>query len=270
MLPQFVVSTIPNGTDDGKRRSGYLFCLTMALVPLCFFILFSFTKEIKLNWTGPLWLSIMPFIAYSMIRGKGTSGQWASRLWPGTLITILCTYGAILYYCAFGLPCTSFTNNVFLYGWDDLAQQVDKIVHNSANQSPLLVVGMDKYRTASGLAFYLSKNNPVKRGKSELTEATGRQLFGYDSLMYNYWYPPSLALSRNILVICKDKKQLDPALFANYYEHLGQMKELTINKRGKAAGHFFYRVLTSYVGKNNVGLTMKEQQKNPNTASGPD
>jgi hypothetical protein len=30
----------------------------MALIPLAIFILFSFTKEIKLNWTGPLWLAV--------------------------------------------------------------------------------------------------------------------------------------------------------------------------------------------------------------------
>lgn len=253
MLPKVAASRTPNKIDGSEIRSAYLFCLTMVLVPLSIFILFSFTKEIKLNWTGPLWLSILPFIAYGMVRGESRLQHWVAMLWPGTLLVSLFTYAAVLFYCAFGLPATPFANNVFLFGWNDLAQQVEILSHRAANRQPLLVVGMDKYRTASGLAFYLNKNSPAGRVNSEVTKATGWQLFGYDSLMYNYWYPPALAKSRDILVISKDKKLLDPALFANHYHLLGQMKELNVSKRGKSAGHFFYRVLRSYI--NTTGTT---------------
>jgi len=255
LLPKTADNGAENSASSKMYRGGYLFCLTMALVPLSVFVVFSFTKEIKLNWTGPLWLSLVPFIAGSMIQSRGGLQKWIAKLWPQTLVVTICGYGALLYYCAFGLPATPFASNVFLYGWDDLARQVNKLTHGPGNRQPLLVVGMDKYRTASGLAFYLRKIDAAKQSNSDLTEVTGGQLFGYDSLMYNFWYPPSLAQTRDILVISKSKEQLNSAIFVNRCQHFGRIKELDIKKRGKPSGHYFYRILTSYTTSNGVVST---------------
>jgi dolichol-phosphate mannosyltransferase len=154
------------------------------------------------------------------------------------------SYGALLHYCTFGLPANSFTKSAFLYGWDDLARQVDTLVDSSA--TPLLVVGMDKYRIASGLAFYLNKEDRLEQEKSDVNETTGRQLFGNDALMYNFWFPPEHASARDILVISEDRNQLEPVNFSNHYRQLGDIEEINITKRGKNAGHFFYRKLTAY------------------------
>lgn len=244
MLPRFAGKTSTTHAGDATYSRGYFFCLTMALVPLSIFILFSLTKEVKLNWTGPLWLATLPFIAYSMAQNTGKIQQRMARLWPGTLVAAMIAYGVLLHYCTFGLPQTSFAKNVFLYGWDDLASQVDTLAHSSTR--PLLVVGMDKYRIASGLAFYRDKMNLPGQETAELNETTGRQLFGDDALMYNYWCPPLQAVARDILMIAEDRKQLDSTGLLNHYQQLGQIKEINIKKRGENAGHFFYRKLTAY------------------------
>ena len=253
MLPQFSAKTGSTIANDGEYHRGYLFCLIMTLVPLSIFILFSLTKEIKLNWTGPLWLATLPFIATSMVLGKGKVQQRIAGLWPKTLVVIMISYGALLHYCTFGLPANSFTKSVFLYGWDDLARQVDTLVDSSAK--PLLVVGMDKYRVASGLAFYLNKVETLEQEKSDVNETTGRQLFGNDALMYNFWCTPEHASARDILVISEDRDQLDPANFINHYHKLGPIEEIDIKKRGKIAGQVFYRKLTAYMTNVHKALT---------------
>lgn len=133
---------------------------------------------------------------------------------------------------------TSFAKNVFLYGWDDLARQVDILAH-STTAKPLLVVGMDKYRIASGLAFYRNKTNRLEQKRSDINETTGNKLFGNNALMFNYWCPPEQALSRDILVIAEDRNRLDPANFTNHYRKLGKIQEINSKREGKVPATFF-------------------------------
>ncbi len=238
------------------RQRGYIFCLTMALTPLAIFILFSLTKEIKLNWTGPLWLAILPFMASAMVAGSGRLQQRLSSLWPGTLVALVLSYGVLFHYFALGIPGVSFGRSVFLFGWDDLAQQIEeqvKTITAEDGKRPL-VVGMDSYRTASGLAYYRSKLHPDEKERMNANDTTGPHLFGHQGLMYNYWYQPKLAIGRDIIVVSEDKKRMDPAYFGNSYQHLGEIHEINVEKRGKESGHFYSRLLTGYTPGNLAGL----------------
>ena len=238
------------------RQRGYFFSLIMTLIPLAIFILFSFTKEVKLNWTGPLWLALLPFMASAMVAGSGRLQHRAARLWPGTLVTLVLTYGVLLHYFALGIPGVSFGSSVFLFGWDDLAKKVEaqvKEITAEDGRRPL-VVGMDSYRTASGLTYYRSKLHLDGQIGIDFKDTTGYHLFGHQGLMYNYWYPPKWAVGRDILVVSEDKKRMDPAYFGNSYQHLGEIHEITVEKRGKESGHFYSRLLTGYTPGNLAGL----------------
>lgn len=247
---------IPSMAAWNRRHRGYIFCLTMALIPLAIFILFSFTKEIKLNWTGPLWLALLPCMASAMVAGSGRLQHQAARLWPGLLVVLVLTYGTLLHYFALGLPGVSFGRSAFLFGWSDLAQkveqQVDEITAEDGRRP--LVVGMDSYRTASGLAYYRSKLHSDIKGSSNVNDTTGYHLFGHQGLMYSYWYPPKWAFGRDILVVSEDKNRMDPTYFGNSYQHLGEIHEITVEKRGKDSGHFYCRLLTGYTPSNLVNL----------------
>ena len=105
---------------------------------------------------------------------------------------------------------------------------------------------MDRYRIASGLAFYRSKQQGEKGAAPAVDETTGRQLFGYSALMYGYWLPPALASNRDILVISKKREQLSPEIFRNRYQRLGEIGEITVKKQGKKAGRYYYRLLPWY------------------------
>ncbi len=47
-------------SPEARRR---LFAQVFTLVPLAVFVVFSLTHRVKLNWTGPLWLAVIPPIA---------------------------------------------------------------------------------------------------------------------------------------------------------------------------------------------------------------
>ena len=236
-------AAFPEAREERGRR-GYIFCLLMASIPLAVFTFFSLTKEVKPNWTGPLWLALLPFLATTMVGGSGRIRQRLARLWPGTLIVLVLIYGTFLHYCALGLPGVPYGKGIILFGWDDLAQKVEAQVKEltAENGKRPLVVGMDSYRTASGLAYYRSK---LAAG-TDVNDTTGYHIFGHKGLMYNYWYSPRWATGKDILVFSEDKLRMEPAYFGNFYEHLGEIQEINVVRRGKDCGHLYFRLLTGY------------------------
>ncbi|MFH0781749.1 MAG: glycosyltransferase family 39 protein [Pseudomonadota bacterium] len=250
-----------------RRHRGYIFCLTTTLVPLSIFVLFSFTKEIKLNWTGPLWLALLPFMASAMVAGSTRLQQRLSRVWPGTLVALVLIYGTLFHYFALGLPGVSFGRSAFLFGWDDLAQKVEDQVKTIAAEDGRhpLVVGMDPYRTASGLAYYRAKLHQDDQQSQPRNDTTGYHLFGHKDLMYSYWFPPKWAFGRDILVISEDKSRMDPAYFGNSYQHLGEIHEIEVEKRGKESGLFYSRLLTGYAPDNNLNLAKYDNSDEGNS-----
>jgi dolichol-phosphate mannosyltransferase len=172
-----------------KRR--FLFFLLLIVVPLSVFFFFSLSKEVKLNWTGPLWLALVPYLAYTF--GAPKEGQLLLRLcrrwWPATAITMLLLGGLFLQYYSLGLPGIPTLERPFLSGWEKLAGRIEQIVaarEKETGRRPI-VVGMDKYRIASGLAFYRYKNalgiNPQIADRAVL-ETTAWNIFGWNGLMY--------------------------------------------------------------------------------------
>ncbi len=241
-------------TKPGKNVSSrsYFFCMIMVIVPLSFFALLSLRSGIKLNWTGPIWLALLPFIARTMTRHKDKPLWLVTRLWPNTLITLTLGYGILLHYFAIGLPGLSYNSSDFLFGWEDLAQQVEtkvQTIGTNAGDRPL-VAGIDRYKTASGLAFYRNKQRDEKDPDYLVDETTGRQLFNNNALMYNYWYPSALASKKDILVISQKKERLAPTALQDYCRLVGEIGEITVTKQGKKAGRYYYRLLTWYIPKN--------------------
>ena len=76
--------------------------------------------------------------------------------WPFTVVSAMLFYGAALHYLVLGLPPLRYPEGFRLVGWHDLGSQIERIEDDveSMTGSEPLVVGMDKYRIASELAFY--------------------------------------------------------------------------------------------------------------------
>jgi dolichol-phosphate mannosyltransferase len=252
MRPRLARLEFLHAKPGNVSRRSYFFCMIMVIVPLSFFALLSFRSGIKLNWTGPIWLALLPFIAWTMTRHKDKPLWLVTRLWPSTLVTLTLGYGILLHYFAIGLPGLSYSSSDFLFGWENLAQQVEteiETIEKNGGDRPL-VAGIDRYRIASGLAFYRNKQRDEKDSDYLVDETTGRQLFDNNALMYNYWYPSALASKKDILVISQKKERLAPTALQNYCRLLGKIGEITVTKRGKKAGRYYYRLLTGYIPKN--------------------
>ena len=225
----------------------YNFCFVMALVPLMIFFLFSLTKEVKLSWTGPLWLSLLPFIAYSMVSPKSKPDSMIARSWKKTVVICVLIYGSILHYWSIGLPGVPFTDYPFLLGWQNLAAQVENVVQTITEDEGKrpVVACTGTYRIASGLAFYRYKgleNDPVHPyQKKVVEETTSSHIFGHNSLMYRYWHNPEDLPNNSMVVVSRKERYLAPSWLQKRYSSLGPVKQINHSKSGKVVGTYYYR-----------------------------
>jgi len=58
------------------------FIVVYTLVPLSIFIAFSLFHEVKLNWTGPLWLAVVPAIAWVLAAAENSEPLRRGKLGP--------------------------------------------------------------------------------------------------------------------------------------------------------------------------------------------
>jgi len=243
-----------------KNRS-YTFALVLLLVPLSVFLTFSLSKSVKLNWTGPLWLSLMPFIAHYMAPKTGIASRrlvhLVQRAWPATIAVSLLIYGASLHYLSLGIPGIPYPENFPLVEGSDLGRQIEQIeddIELASGVEPL-VVGMDKYRTSSLLAFYRPEpttESNEQTARESVMETSGRHLFGSTSLMYRYWFPEKVNENRLMILVSPKRADLDKTNVRSRISKLGDIQELVIHKNGRAVGKYFYVVAKGY--KEDEGL----------------
>jgi dolichol-phosphate mannosyltransferase len=260
-LDVFRPSKRHGGTNVQQERAAfpmrpYRFALIFCLIPLSVFLVFSLTRQIKLSWTGPLWLVLVPFIAYQMVPGVFQDSRRLLRsvqkAWPATIVVMMLLYGAALHYLTLGLPGIPYPQNLSFMGWDDLGRQVERIeneVERQTGKEPL-VVGVDLYKTASGLAFYRTRAHMLTddRDTSEgISGTTGRHLFGRNGLMYRYWLPSKDLQQGAIIIVVSDSSDdlIKPAL-RSYFRKMGGVKELSIKKNGIKVGRYYYAVFEGY------------------------
>lgn len=205
------------------------FCLIMTLVPLAVVFFFSLTKQVKLNWTAPFWLAIIPFMV--AVTWQNTKH---SRMWSNTLVTLLILFGFTVQYNALGLPFVPFNQGSFMTGWQSIADDLEKRsarIEQQVGQKPF-IVGMDKYQISSGIAFYSAKSN------SSLPNATitGRHLLGAGDLMYSYWHRPETEGTRDLLIVGRKEKSLEKLQFPNNYQRISAVEKIEAKKNGQNAG----------------------------------
>ncbi len=241
-------SPVSSGVAAQRRR----FALVFILFPLSVFFIFSIARNVKLSWTGPLWLMIVPLMAYSMKpeAGRQTKGFLAAlqRAWPATIVITMLIFGMTLHYVVLGLPGIPHPEN-FIPDWQKIARHIEDIEKEIENKTGLepLVVGMDKYRTASQLAFYRTK---IKKNQLEndgvLFTTSGRHLFGDNSLMYAYWFPKhKVGKGPMILVSLKHKDLLNPSIPIQF-DKIGKIQINIIKKNGIPIARYYYRIAEGY------------------------
>jgi dolichol-phosphate mannosyltransferase len=217
-------------------------------VPLAVFVAFSLRHEVKLDWTGPVWLAAVPALATGIVAGgeRLLTGMraWLTATWPYTLIILLLMYGAALHHLAVGWPGLGYGDHMELVpvGWRQLGQQVAQLQSElgRASGAEPLVIGMDRYATASELAFYA----PERSRSVKLTSSS--HLFGGSGLMYERWFPVApLAGSTLLLVGLEPQKILGEQIDA-HIARSDPPREGTLTRNGQTIHHYYYRVVYGY------------------------
>ncbi len=237
---------------DAQGRDAYGFLLTTTMLPLAIFFFISLSRGIKIVWTAPLWLGILPYMAAYTFPGRGKlTGRLVSlvsRAWPGTLAGLLLIYGAVLHYSALGFPGVPYPRFVPGLGMEHLAAQIEGVVdafERSSNEKPL-VVCTNKNKIASLVAFYRAKLDGASGGgnKAEIiNNTTGNHYFGGESLMYEYWHPLEAHEKGVILLIGYKTEQFKRNQVQFRTEPISAVKEMVVIKNGKVSGHYFYQLL---------------------------
>jgi dolichol-phosphate mannosyltransferase len=227
-----------------------LFAGLFALIPLAVFVVFSFFHSVKFNWTGPLWLAVLPTIAH-MVTEKNARfvipKLQVQSGWAQTIAAVLMLSGGLLQYMTVGLPGVSYRGGTHLrdipVAWREFGEQASRIeseVRGSTGQQPLLV-GLDKYFIASELAFY----SPDHKG---FEQSAGRSLFGSESesLMYSVWFPPDQQQGRNMIIFSFNSEGLESPDVIEHFQSVTPVKMETVTRGQNSLGEYYYRVGYGY------------------------
>jgi dolichol-phosphate mannosyltransferase len=235
---------LPESAEAAEAARRWLFVRVYTLVPLSVFVVFSFRHDVKIDWTGTLWLAAVPAIAASIIDfGRaGVRGirKWTHAAWLPTAVIMVVLYGALLQYLAHGLPGVGYSKHVELLpvGWRDLGRQVNSIADTVRRETGMepVIVGMDRYELASQLTFYAPDHARSVR------ETTSRNLFGAEGLMYERWFSPSTVGSRTMLLVAWDPHDLSDELTRPHADYLSVPQEGVITRDGVVIAHYYYRL----------------------------
>ena len=228
----------PGAFDPERRRR--LFARVFTLTPLAVFALFSLTHRVKINWTGPLWLAVVPLIAARLTAAfddpasclPGSPARFLRWSALATAALLGAGYLALLQYLASGLPGVRWAPHTELLpvGWPELARAVDQQAADLRRAQPdsrVLVVGMDRDFIASEAAFYAP--DPARA----VRETTGAHLFGGVSLMYAYWFPVREQKDATLLLVSFDRTDLNSSRVRLRCASLGPVETTWLQVNGR-------------------------------------
>lgn len=226
--------------DKIDRRSPAVFIVVFTLLPLSVFIVFSLFHGVKMNWTGPVWLALVPAMANVIARvvRNGSTPRLANALNAGTAISMLLS-ALFLHYLALGFPFIGYSGTLrgLPVAWEEFgsgAQQIKSNVEAETGYSPLLV-GMDTYNIASELGFYTED-------RAALDNITSQNLFGKNGLMFGVWASGSSSERRVVIMYGLKESNMSPDGLANWFDSIGPVRTQVVQKNDAVAGQFFYRI----------------------------
>ncbi len=238
-----------NKSDERKKRN-FRFGFTMVIVPLAVYFFFSLTKEVKFNWTSPLWLAILPYMAQTLPLGiTGLKEKTKTRFfsgWKTTVALFLLCYGIGLHYFSMGLPGVPYPAEGPMFGWKNFAAQVEEVVdrvEKKYGKRPM-VVGMDLYKTASGLAFYRTVQYEQEEAPNRphpISETSGRVISGMGALMYEYWFPPERFQGRQLLLVSQERLNIER--FPLKRGPRRSIHQIMSSKNNQSIGPLYFRLL---------------------------
>ncbi|NDV89383.1 glycosyltransferase [Aurantimonas aggregata] len=221
-------------------REAGMFVIVFTLAPLSVFVFYSLFHSVKLNWTGPVWLALVPAMANVVVKviKQGDKHLFMDSL-KITMAVSVVSFALLFHYVALGLPLIGHTGDLrgLPVAWEEFGAEAERIrasVESGTGQPPLLV-GMDPYNIASELGFYST-------GPAVLEHVTSQNLFGSNGLMFDTWFSNRSSDGRDVIMVgVKEAHVSDDGLEA-WFETIGPIKRQAVRKNGTVVGRFFYRI----------------------------
>jgi dolichol-phosphate mannosyltransferase len=230
------------GEDDSAADARrWLFVRVSVLTPFAVFFVFSLRHDVKIDWTGALWVGAVPALAAAIVRfattAVGGARGWVASAWGPTAIIMLLLYATGLHYLSSGLPGVPYSTHLELVpvGWRDLGRQVSVLadeVRSRTGKDPI-IVGMDRYEIASQLSFYM----PAR----QRSLITSRNLFGIEGLMYARWAKSLPTGDRTLLLVAWEPHDLSDEVTGHSAAALDLPQEGTLTRNGIVIRKFLYR-----------------------------
>ena len=232
--------------EFAHRRT--LFVAIFTGVPLAVFCTLSIFDSLRFHWTAPLWLSIVPTMAW-MMGQSFTPRSLANRIqaaWKPTIAISIVIYTLVLHYVVLGIPGISYPAFMSRYFWREATSEIEKIaggIHQETGQKPL-VVGMSKWSVASALSFYNQHGEPM--------DIRSRNMFGDSGAMYEVWHPSEAPTTRPIILVGMELRHLEHDRDGNDITRLldqpGPIHSLMVMREGKPLRMVYYRIAKGYLG----------------------
>jgi len=219
-----------------RRQSRFI--AVLALVPLSVFVACSLLYTSKLNWTGPLWLAVIPAVSAGVIKAARTAARHrfgADRMLRQSTAFALVVYALALTYMAVGVPGIPYSSNLkgLPVAWSEFRQDIATIERTIDREDGVpVLIGLDTYYLASQLAF----------GNVQEAPSVGRGVLGESSLMYGYWHDPQAYRGRPALLVGFRRRDVERPELASHFERLEAPREWIVDKNGEPAGRFYYRI----------------------------
>jgi dolichol-phosphate mannosyltransferase len=236
--------------SDLSKYRNYTFLVTFTLVPLLVFMIHSLQGQPKLNWTGPVWLSLLPVIA---VRIYGTkiwqnhlSGGGLAKRWLITASALVIFFAAGFAFMADGMPGIKKDSEFkFPIAWKAYGRRVEEIetrLKKDTDSEPI-VIGLDKYWLASQANFYDPDGDTHVYTRPEIG---GENLVGGNSLMWNSWVLPETVAGRTGLLLSFTAEKLQESQVIRHFGKVGDITKELLTDRDGELGYFYWRIGYNY------------------------
>ncbi len=215
-------------SDDASIQSPFtprvrLFIGSFLLVPMSVFAWNALKNEPRYNWTGPLWITLLPMLAWLTVNAGKIRWRWIGvlldKLTAPLLFILIGVYALLLHFISIGLPGVAFPGSTArLLGWPEVSRNILNIQQQlPAGDARVVIAGMDKYFIASKLSYYGTEEF---LGKGNRLLVTGNHLVGDNSLMFDYWNPAAEFKGDTIIMLSRSQSDLSDRRLKPYFDKL--------------------------------------------------
>jgi len=250
-LPAPACGPDPEPAHAEPRNRLFVACFVFA--PLAVFAWSALKHEPRLNWTGPIWLATLPLLGWAIVHA-GTLTRF--RIGPvlrrsaGPVVgLLLVAYSVASYHLVLGIPGAPYPSPFARFmGWQAATAELRTVQARLLRETGMapVVVGLDKYNTASQIAFYGAPAF-APPGQAAL-KATSLETFNGNALMFSYWDPPASLAGRSLILVGRERADLATDRLAPNFTALDEtIHPLALGNTGPGGNsrkidEYYYRV----------------------------